>query len=239
MQTILLIVILLMAGYIIFLHIRMAEKNIFIETIVKKVSGIEKDWQTDEMKKFLGEIRKLNIRNTLFENRLFEDKTLNFILENEKDSNIYIHYTRDENDATNILREGFKFIDSFYKTALPVSDDKLDLMIKHNSKKDFGDFLLVLCISNEIVRYYSEELEKTGEKSFFFENILTETPPIKNDNSDMVYLLPYQYVKGYINHRTGEIFNNPGFDREYTSPQFKVNIDRIKKGGLYIRNNDH
>lgn len=218
-----------MAGYIIYLHIRLAERNIFIESIVKRITGIEKDWKPDEMKKFLSEIRRFNFRNAFSENRLFNDKTLNFILENEKDSRIYIHYTRDENDAKNILREGFKFIDSFYKTALPVSNDKLDLLIKHNSRKDFGDYILVLCISNEIVRYYSEELENTGEKSFFFENILTETPPVKNENSDIVYLLPDQYVKGYINQSTGEIITNPDFNPEYSSPQFMVNIDRIKE----------
>jgi hypothetical protein len=223
-----------MAGYIIYLHIRLAEKNIFIESIVKRITGIEKDWKPDEMKKFLSEIRRFNFRNAFSENRLFNDKTLNFILENEKDSRIYIHYTRDENDAKNILHEGFKFIDSFYKTALPVSNDKLDLLIKHNSRKDFGDYILVLCISNEIVRYYSEELENTGEKSFFFENILTETPPVKNENSDIVYLLPAQYVKGYMNQSTGEIITNPDFNPEYSSPQFKINIERIKEG---IHNN--
>lgn len=230
MQTILLVFILLMAGYIIFLHIRLAEKNIFIESILKRITGAEKDWKPDEMKKLLGEIRRINFRNTLSENRLFDDRTLNFILENEKDTRIFVHYTRDENDAKNILREGFKFIDSFYKTALPVSNDKLDLMIKHNSRKDFGEYILVLCISDKIVKYYSEELEKTGEKSLFFENILTETPPVKNDNSDNVYLLPYQYVKGYINHISGEIITNPDFNPAFTSPQFKVNIERIKAG---------
>lgn len=219
-----------MAGYIIYLHIQIARKNIFIETIVKRLSGIEKDWKIDEMKKFLNELQRYRFHSTFFEDKLLEDKTLKFILENEKDARIYIHYTRNENDAKSILSQGFKFVDSFYKTALTVSDDKLDLMIKHNNRKYFGDFIIIICISNDIVKHYSTELEKTEIKNYFFENVLTETAPVKNDNSDLEYLLPLQYVKGYINHITGEIITNPDFNPGYSSQRFKANIDRLKEG---------
>jgi hypothetical protein len=228
MQTVLFIIIIVMAGYIIYLHIRIADKNIFLESIVKRLSGIEKDWKIDEIKKFVNQLQKYRFRSTFFEDKLLEDKTLNFILENEADSRIYIHYTRDENDAKSILSQGFKFVDSFYKTALTVSSDKLDLMIKHNNRKYFGDFIIIICISNDIVKQYSSELEKAEVKNYFFENVLTETEPVKNDNSDLEYLLPLQYIKGYLNHLTGEIITNPDFNREYSSPKFKANIDKLK-----------
>jgi hypothetical protein len=229
MQTILFIIIILLAGYIIYLHIQVAKKNILIESIVKTLTGIEKDWKTDEMKKLLSDLHRFSFRNTFFEDKLFEDKTLNFILENERDSKIYIHYTRDEDDAKSILGQGFKFVDSFYKTALTVSNDRLDLMIKHNNRKYFGDFIIIICISNDIVKHFSSELEKAKIKNYYFENVLTETMPVKNDNSDLVYLLPRQFIKGYLNHRTAEIITNPDFNPEYTSPGFKVNIDRLKE----------
>jgi hypothetical protein len=134
----------------------------------------------------------------------------------------------DEQVALNILSEGFKFVDSFYKTALPVSNDRLDLLIKHNNKKFYGDYIIVICIANEIVRLYSDEIEMAGIKNYSFENILTESPPFKNENAEITYLLPSQYIKGYINYRTGEIITNPVFNPLFSSPGFSQNINRIK-----------
>jgi len=215
-------------GYIVLLHIQLARKNIFIESTVKRLSGIEKSRSMDEMMAFLLEIQKLSQFSSFFTDKFMEDNTINFILENDKEQRIYMHYTKDEADARSILKDGFKFADSFYKTALPVSKDKLDLIIKHNSRKFFGEYLIIICISNDIVNYYSMEIEKAGIKNCSFENILTETPPSGNENSDLVYQLSSHFIKGYINHRTGEIVNNPGFDPWYNSPGFMNNIDRLK-----------
>ena len=214
--------------YIIFLHIQLVRKNVFIESTVKSLSGIEKDWKIDELLKFLEEIKKLNYYSSFFSDKLFEDKTLSYILDNLSDANVYIHYTKDEIDAKSILTDGFRFVDSFYKTALPISNDKLDLIMKHNSRKFFGDYLIIICISNKIIKSYSSELQKAGIKNYFMENVLTESPPVKNENSDLVFLLPEQFIKGYINHRTGEIVKNPDFNPEYSSPSFMKNIDELK-----------
>lgn len=216
-------------GYIIFLHIQLAKKNVFIESTVKRLSGIEKSRSMDEMISFLQEIQKLNQYNSFFADKFLDESTINFIIENEIDLKTYMHYTKDEADAKNILKNGFMFAESFYKTALPVTKDKLDLIIKHNSRKYFGEYLIIICISNDIVNYYSMELEKAGIQNYSFENILTETSPEYNDNSDLVYQLPNQFVKGYINHITGEILKNPGFDPYYNSPAFMKNIDLLKK----------
>ena len=215
-------------GYIVFLHIQLAKKNIFIESTVKRLSGIEKSRSMDEMMVFLREIQKLSQYSSFFKDKLLDDSTINFILGNEKDLKIFMHYTKYEADAKSILQDGFKFADSFYKTALPVSKDKLDLIIKHNSRKFFGEYLIIICISNDIVNFYSMELEKAGIKNYFFENILTETPPSLNDNSDLMYQLSSQFIKGYVNHRTGEIVKNAGFDPWYNSPGFMRNIDNLK-----------
>ena len=216
-------------GYIIFLHIQLTKKNVFIESTVRRLSGIEKSRSMDEMMAFFLEIQKLNQYSQFFSDKFLSNSTIDFILENEKDLKIYIHYTKEESDAKNIVQNGFKFAESFYKTALPVSKDELDLVIKHNSRKFFGEYLIVICISTDIVNFYSMELEKAHIKNHYFENVLTETPPSRNDNSDLVYQLPPQFVKGFINHRTGEIFNNPGFDPWYNSPGFMKNIELLKK----------
>jgi hypothetical protein len=228
-QTILLLLIILLSGYIIFLQIQLVRKNILIESIARKVSGIERSLKPEELKKFINELHTFNIRTSLTDDKLFEDKLLNFIIDKDANKRTYIHYTMDEQIALNILGEGFKFVDSFYKTALPVSNDRLDLLIKHNNKKFYGDYIIVICISNEIVRIYSDEIENAGIKNYSFENILTETPPAKNENSEMTYLLPSQYIKGYINYRTGEVISNPVFDPAFSSPGFAENIKRIKR----------
>lgn len=221
--------VIILAAYVIYLHVKLARNTIFIESIVKRLTGIEKNWKPDEMKAILNELHRFNFRANFFDDKLFENRILSFILENEDKSKIYIHYTKYENDAKSIMTEGFRFVDSFYKTALPISNDKLDLMIKHNSRKFFGDYIIILCISNEIVKYYTEEMQKAELRNYFFENILTETPPVRNDNSDLEYLLPDQFVKGYINHATGEIYANPNFNPGFSSPGFKANIEMLKE----------
>ncbi len=211
--------------YIIYLHIQLTKKNLFIDSAVKRFYGTGKTWSNDELMSFLNEIRKVHHYKALFNDKLFGEGSLKFLLENEAASKIYIHYTREKSVAGNIIRSGFLFADSFYKTALPVNQDRLDLLMKHNSRKSFGEYMIVLCLGNEIADRYSSEIEKKGLRGVSLENILTEDPPLKNENSDMVYLLPNRFVKGYINHQTGEIAKNPEYDPNYDSPNFAKNIE--------------
>lgn len=139
-----------------------------------------------------------------------------------------MHYTKDETDARSILKNGFRYVDSFYKTALPASADKLDLKIKHSSRKFFGEYLIIICISNDIVNYYSSEMIKAGIKNYSFENVLTEHPPVRNENSDQVFQLAVPYIKGYLNLKTGEIIKNPVYDPWHNSTAFIHNLDFLK-----------
>jgi hypothetical protein len=226
------IILLLLVGaliiYSIFLQVRLTQKNIFIESTVKKLSGIEKSRNLEEMMAFLNELQKLSQYSSYFTDKLLDKETTEFIFENDKELNIYMHYTLEETDARNIIQNGFRFADSFYKTALPVTKDKLDLKIKHNSKKYYGDYIIIICIANDIVNFYSMEINRAGITGYSIENILTEMPPARNDNSDLVYQLSSKFVKGYINYRTGEIVKNPLFDPWYNSPEFRKNIDLFK-----------
>jgi hypothetical protein len=222
------IIIVMLLGYIIFLHLQLAKRNIFIESTVKRLSGIEKSWSAEEMMKFLHEMRKVGHYSSFYTGKLFEEKPLRFLLENQKESKIYIHYTKEESDAWNILKEGFLFADSFYKTALPVSEDRLDLLIKHNGRKSFGDYLIIICLADRIFEHYSAELDRYGLKGYSVENVLTETPPFINDNADIVYRLSNKFVKGFINHQTGKILVNPDYNPLYDSPEFEKNLELLK-----------
>lgn len=221
--------IVLLLGYIIYLHISLAKKNIFIESTVKRLSGIEKDWNQDELNRFMTELRKVHGYSSFFNDRLFDEKPMKFLLENKLNARIFIHYTKEEEVAKKILDEGFYYADSFYKTALPVTNDRLDLLIKHNNRKSFGKYLMIMIISNEVFDYYGAELDQYGLNGIAVENILTETETSINENGDTVFLLPKCYVKGYINHITGEVTSNNAFNPSYNSPAYKRNIDKLRK----------
>jgi hypothetical protein len=214
--------------YIIVLNIQLSKKNIFIETTVKKLSGIEKTRSMEEMMEFLKEINKAGLYKPVSPDKFLEESTTNFILENDQNLKIFMHYTRDEADARNILKVGFRFANSFYKTALPVTRDKLDMIIKHNSQKYYGHFLVIISISNDLVLKYSAEIKKAGLRNITFENIITDELPLRNENSEPVYILPHQFIKGYINHLTGEITMNPDYDPAYSSPAFEKNLLTMK-----------
>ncbi len=231
---VLIILIAVLLGYIIYLHIQLVKKNLFIESTVRRLSGMEKSWSAEEMKRFLLEVRKVQHYSSFFNDKLFEEKSLEFLLENKKDSKIYIHYTKEETVARSILTEGFRYTDSFYKTALPVTNDRLDLLMKHNSRKSFGHYLIIICLSDRIIDYYTAELDRHGLKGVNVENILNETPVSRNENSDTVYLLPNRYVKGFINHQTGEIAVNPDFNPSYDSLAFAGNIKFLSSNNLII-----
>lgn len=226
-QIVLFLLIVVLMVYSVYLHIQLTRKNIFIESTVKRLSGIEKSRSMEEMMAFLSELQKLSQYRSYFPDKLLESDTTDYVFENYPEMRIYMHYTKEKADADNILSDGFRFADSFYKTALPVIKDNLDLKIKHDSRKYFGDYMIIICISNDIVNYYSMELEKAGIRDFSFENILTEIPWSRNENSDQIYQLSSKFIKGYVNLRTGEIVKNPAFDPWYNSPEFDKNIDRL------------
>ncbi|HUX96212.1 MAG TPA: hypothetical protein VMV47_10815 [Bacteroidales bacterium] len=224
LQVIESVIIVLLLGYVIWLHMQLSKKNIFIETTVKKLSGIEKKRSMEEMVEFLKEIHKAGMYPFNSPDKFLDESTTSFILENDNKLKIYMHYTRYEADARNILKVGFRFANSFYKTAVPVTRDKLDMVIKHNSQKYYGHYLVIISLSSETVNHFTNEIKKSGLKNVSFENILTVSAPLHNENGEPVYLFPNQYIKGYINHLTGEINKNPVFDPDFISPAFEKNL---------------
>lgn len=222
------ILIIMLLVYIIIIRLRLSRLNLFIESTVLRLSGMEKSRDPEELKAFINEIRVSRYFGSSKPDKLLSKETTDFIFDDYSNMRIFIHYTREENDAKKILSDGFRFADSFYKTALPVTKDDLDLKIKHNNKKLFGDYLVIITIANDIVNFYSMELVKAGIRNSSFENMLTEMPPEMNENSDLVFQLSPRFIKGYINYKTGVIIKNPLFDPYYDSPAFHENVDSLK-----------
>src|SRR5664279_1858055 len=96
-------IIIALSGYVIYLHVQLSKKNVFIETTVSRLSGIEKTRSVDQMMSFLQEIQEFKQYSSTFTDKLSEDSTLRFILENGKNTKTYIHYTKNETDALSIV----------------------------------------------------------------------------------------------------------------------------------------
>jgi hypothetical protein len=50
-----------------------------------------------------------------------------------------------------------------------------------------------------------------------------------NENADVIYQLSNKFVKGYINHQTGEITANPDFNPAFNTELFEKNLDLIEE----------
>ncbi|PLX11981.1 MAG: hypothetical protein C0597_14230, partial [Marinilabiliales bacterium] len=159
--------------------------------------------------------------------KLLDRKFSNFLFEDEDKIKLFLHYTAKLSVAKKILVEGFKFVNSFYKTAEYIYNDELYLVHRHHEHKQYGKYVIVICISKEMYNHYSEELNNRRAKNVAVEQLLTESPPIKDDDSDEIYILPKQFIKGYFNYMDGTIVENPDFNYNYHSDIFKENLNNL------------
>ena len=224
-----LVIIILLSIYVIYLNIKLINNKMVLRNIIRIITGENKNPDRQEIHRLISELLRLNIRSYIHDSKIFEDRTLSFILENEHERKIYLHYTMLEEDARNIMLEGFRYVETFYRTAIPVTSDKLDLLMKHNDRRLYGDFVIVICISSDLVEDYIRIIEGSGLKNYSFENLITEIPPEVNENSDPVFVLPRQFIKGYFNHKTGEIHSNNLFNPGYISPEFIKNAENLTR----------
>lgn len=222
------IIIVLLFLYILYLHYQIYRKNILIDSVVSRLSEIEKTWSKEYIINFLKKLQHITSIEYIKEGKLLSENVMRFIFENEKERITYIHYTREENIARTILVEGFRFVESFYKTAEHITNDKLDLIYKHSMHKYYGKYIVVISVSRQLYEYYEKELRNMSKQSAQVEQILTELSPTLDENNDQIYRFPPQFIKGYINYISGEIVNNPVYNPDYKSSRFDSNLNQLK-----------
>ncbi len=215
------VVIGLLLGYIIFIHLQMHKKDKMIEAMVDKLGKVEKDWDNNQILSLLEKHRVQYNVTPILRNRLFDENVQSFLFANEKDSKTFVHYTKDEFTAKKIAREGFRFIESFDKTAEHVINDSVDLNYKHNIRKYYGKYIVVICIDNEIYNHFNEELRLLNRQDDQPEHIVSGIPSFKNENDEEVFTISNRFIKGYINYENGAIISNPDF-----SPTHKYYISK-------------
>jgi len=221
------LVILVLFIYITYLHIQLSKKNFIIKTYIDK---FDKGIDPASKKDLIGLLE--NLRAPHYNGAVSKDKLLNkrfsqFLFENDDKIKLFLHYTAKQSVAKKILKEGFKFLNSFYKTAVNIYNDELYLVHRHHEHKQYGQYVIVICISKDMYNHYSEELNKKHAKNIAVEQILTERGVEMDDEGEELYVLPKQFIKGYFNYMDGTLEENPEFDYNYHSDIFEENLKKI------------
>lgn len=223
----LLTIIIALVGYVFYLSSRLSKKKLLIDSITTKIQKIDKKIEKEDILKFLNKLENTSISSLISKDHIFNDDIMKYIYESEIENKIFTHYTKEKLIADTIIKEGFKFVDSFHKTAEGLYKDKITFVYKHNLRKQYGNYIVIIAISNDLYDYYSNELKKTSKPNLYVEHVLSEYITNSNEDLEIGYLLPSQFVKGYINNETGEIINNPNFNPAYKSEKFDKNLKRI------------
>lgn len=219
-----LLLIILLLVYILILQLKLAKKNHIIESFLGNLQKKEEDLLRSEYNINTESLSKKGIKD-----KFLNDEIYRFLFNDTDDVKIYLHYTREKLVANEILTGGFKFVNSFYKTAELVFNDKLYLMHRHNEHKQFGEYVIVISISKKNFNHYTQELSKLQAKNIAVEQILTEIAHQTDENGEEVYTSPKQFIKGYFNYLNGAIVTNPYYNPAYLSPVFDENINKLKK----------
>ena len=222
------LVILVLFIYITYLHLQLSKKNFIIKNYIDKFGKDENNIDKNDVISFLENLKNPDYKGIVTKDKLLDHKFSKFLFENDDKVKLFLHYTAKLNVAKNILIEGFKFLNSFYKTAEYIYNDELYLVHRHHEHKQFGKYVIVICISKQMYDHYSEELNKLRAKNIAVEQILTEKTPVKDDEGDETYILPKQFIKGYFNYLDGTIVENPNYDCNYHSDIFEENLKKLE-----------
>lgn len=223
------LVILVLFIYIFYLHIQLAKKNILLKSFYDKIEKPDSKLAKKDILLFLENLKNPQFSGIVTKDKLLDKKISNFLFENDKEIKLFLHYTSRKDVANKILQDGFKFVNSFYKTAEYIYNDELYLVHRHHEHKQYGHFVIVICIFKDTYEKYSNELGKLKAKNISVEQVLTEIPPYTDENSDEVYLLPKQFIKGYFDYTDGTVTENPEFNSNYYSPIFEENLKKLSQ----------
>jgi len=217
--------------YIIFLHIQLSKKNFYIKSYLQKQGITEDNYEKKDISRLLERLRNPEYKGTMTKDKMLDREFSQFLFEDYNSVKLFLHYTSKKSIADKIIHEGFKFANSFYKTAVSIYNDELFLIHRHHEHKQYGNYVIVISISKALYNQYAKALSKTNAKNIAVEQILTEHEPLTDENADDLYIFPKQFIKGYFNYIEGTIVKNPDFDFNYSSPQFEENLKKLRSSG--------
>jgi hypothetical protein len=177
------------------------------------------DFLIGKLRDIIGEAEHHKKKHDYF----WDEKIQHFLFENDHDQIVFLHYTFKKSAADNILKTGFKFYD-FDKTAVKANNYPTELNYNHNIRRQFGDYVVVICFSRELYLRYLGEIDKASKAHIKVEEVLAEKPGYINDDQELVFTLHHNFVKGYFNYYTRDIVQNPDFNPYYESDEFLKNL---------------
>lgn len=137
----------------------------------------------------------------------------------------YLHNTSEREVAETIMREGFQYRGYLENTSDFISGvDLIQLKYFRQIRGIYGNFTVVLQIAKKLADIYTEKLK---DSPFHFTEVLIKEEPFENNDCEMVYTLPPQYVKGYFIQDTGEVVKNPVFDPYFDPPGYDQNVEKL------------
>jgi len=222
------LIIFLLLLYVVYLHHIIYKKQSVIESFVKKIVHINRNKHNDDLVKLLKELNIDYLADAITGSKIANEDVMQFIFDDELTSELFIHYTREEEIANKILSEGFKYYHSLYKTSEKVHNDEIDLTFKHHQHKGYGKYVIVISIAKTVYDFYKNEIHNIS-RFVSVEHVLSERVPINDENDETIFTLSSSFIKGYFNYETGDIVRNSSFNANQDLPVFKENVERFRK----------
>lgn len=146
-----------------------------------------------------------------------------FILPFTDDVYMFSHRTQTEEVANKIMTEGFRFSDSFQKTTDQIVDDIVYIRYWDSLRKYYGGYIVVLGISKKIFENVIGKLKTKHEVQQALSKIVKQSN--EDEEGDYMFILPPQYVKGFIKRENGEIISNASFNPDFLPAYLNETIE--------------
>ncbi|MEA1887725.1 MAG: hypothetical protein U9N72_11005 [Bacteroidota bacterium] len=148
------------------------------------------------------------------------------ILARDADRILFLHNTRDEDTAREIMNKGFQFEDQLtYSTDRINPKDIVEINYFLVERKEYGKYTVIIEIDRALYKKYNKLIENSD---IHFEELTTITKPVLSDNDENIYTLSHHYVKGYLDILTGKFIENRDFNPAYEPAVYLENYERLK-----------
>ena len=161
--------------------------------------------------------------------KYFDDKFYKLLEHSSKERFLYfLHHTASDTIAQKIMKEGFRYYDSFYKTTDEIIKDDVYLNYWFQMRRAYGSVAVVITIAEDVLDKVNKYLRKENLNLVDNFAVLSNQLPEKFED-DYLYTLSNRYIRGYYDIHQNQIVLNPDFDAHFFSESFYKNIEFLKK----------